>query len=132
SAPGVHLSDELGGAPVGQSGRASRRNPTIARREQSAQGRTGQAEDLAQHQSEHRAIFRKRTSCVQTAPQNQQACSDQDRPGRGSEGGEGTPACRCSGKAAMRMSSCRTLNFVPRTSSFAKKNTTHPAKNGRI
>ena len=35
-----------------------------ARREQSAQGRTRQAEDLAQHQNQHRAVLRKRTSCV--------------------------------------------------------------------
>jgi len=49
-------------------------------------GEQGKPKILPQHQSEHRTVFRKRTSCVQTAPQNQQACSDQDRPGRGGEG----------------------------------------------
>src|SRR5436305_7410315 len=33
---------------------------------------------------------------------------------------------------AMRTSSCKTLRFVPSTSGSVKKNTTRPAKNGRI
>ena len=61
-----------------ESGRASRRNPTLARREQSAQGGTGQAEDEAQHKANTALSSEKERRVSKAAPEKSQSRLNQD------------------------------------------------------